>query len=301
MKKILILKDKIEKTGHEAVLYHFLKRYFSQKAEIIQKTFLEVEMEIAPQKIEILVGGVNIKEFDLVWIRRTGSKFYRFAIALAHCLEFLKIKYFDTAFSQAISGDKLICLIRLATANLPIPKTYVCWQEKLKGKEESLAKKFGFPMVAKLLGGHWGSQVFILKNNQDLKKFMETVRKLKRVVFQKYYPHGKGDYRILVLDYQIGAWEKMFRGGFQYPTPVGELQGKEFYPVNKIPKKMKELAIKAAKRMSMEVAGVDIIEEEKTGKYYFTEVNRTPGFAIDYPGDPELKAVASFLEKSIGL
>ena len=83
-------------------------------------------------------------------------------------------------------------------------------------------------------------------------------------------------------------------------NPVGDLKKKEFFSNDDIPPKMAELATRAAKSVNLEIAGVDIFQDTRTNEYLLTEVNRGPAFAIDYPGDPELKAIASFLEKSVG-
>ena len=179
-----------------------------------------------------------------------------------------------------------------------MPLTFFCWAKNLHQDSEKIASKLGFPLVLKKMDKHWGEGVFILKNSDDFKRVMTDIKSKDKFIFQKFHPND-GDYRVLVLDYQIGSWEKMSKAKNFYPQFVGGLTKKEFFPVEKIPSEMKELAIQAAKRVSFEIAGVDILQDKKTGQYFLTEVNRVPAIAVDYPGDPELLAIARFFEKKL--
>jgi len=306
MKKILILRNKIPDSKREAGLEDFLKKYFCNRVVIETRRLNEAVIEMAPSKIKISFANKKIQNYDLVWIRKPTTKFINLAAGLGLCFDFLKIKYFDTSFGQrAIGGSKLLLFLNLATKGLPIPRSFFLFREELENNREMIIKELGFPLVAKLMGIHWGGGVFVLRDITEFNQFV-NFKKGTQLVFQKFHPHN-GDYRILVLGYQIGSWEKMWREPDLSPKsaygmkPVGDLKKKEFYSVSQIPPKMADLAIKAAKAVSLEVAGVDIFEDSQTGDYLMTEVNRTPAMAIGYPGDPELKAVATFLEKAVSL
>jgi len=307
MKKILILRDVLPSSDHEIFLTDYLKKYFNNRALVETKLFTEAHLDFAPNKVKIFFGEKDASTYDLIWFRKTRRRYAFLAAALALGLEFNGIKYFDTSFGRrAVGGNKLINLLRLAVAGLPIPRTIFGFKTEVEKKKASLIENFGFPMVAKVMDVHWGAGVFVLRNKEEFDQFFHSRGERKQLLFQKFYPH-KGDYRILVLGYKSGSWEIMYRkadlkpGSVGGSVPVGELQKKEFFPINELPPEMEKLAVKAARAVNLEIAGVDIFVDSKTGEYLMTEVNRTPGFAIDYPGDPELKAVASFLEKSVGL
>jgi len=303
MKKILVLKVKvIDHHQREKKVFAWFKNHFSQKFQIVMGQMTDIILEIKKGEVKVKIGGAkgkDIKSFNLVWFRTTGKKYGRFAVALAGCFDFLKINYFDTSLGQrAIGGDKLIGLVRLATGHLPIPETFFCWPKHLKESLDYVAQNFGFPLVVKLAGKHWGKGVFILKGKHDLKMLGKNVSTNEQVFFQKFYPH-QTYYRVLVLDYRVASWEEIFRGQGEFPQPIGSLISKKFFPIEKIPEEMADLAIKAAKRMSFEMAGVDIFRDGNSHQYFLAEVNRAPAFAVDYPGDPELLAAAKFLEKKL--
>lgn len=307
MKKILILRDELPGGGHEATLHQYLGDYLKDRAIVETRLFTEALVDFGPGKVKIFFGEKDASEYDLIWFRKTRRKYAFLAAALALGFEFTGVKYFDTCFyKRAGGGNKLINLLQLAIAGLPIPQTFFGFKPELAKRKGELIENLGFPLVAKSMNLHWGAGVFILRNKIELNHFFCSKSAGNQIFFQKFHPH-RGDYRILVLGYKVGAWEIMYRKSDLKPDsvgglkPVGELQKKEFFPVKQIPPKMARLAIKAAKAVNLEVAGVDIFKDAKTGEYLMTEVNRTPGFAIDYPGDPELKAVAAFLGKSVGL
>lgn len=306
MKKILILRDELPDSGHEARLQQYLRGYFKDKALVEIKLFTEPLMELGPGKVKISFGQNEASDYDLIWFRKTSRRYAFLAAALALSFEFRKIKYFDTCFGKrAGGGNKLLNLLQLALGGLPIPLTFFGFKEELAKKQPSLIRALGFPLVAKMMNLHWGGGVFILRNEAELSRFFQNKNLGGEIFLQKFHPH-EGDYRILVLGYEVAAWEIMYRqedlkpGSVGGAKPVGELQKKEFFPVEQIPPAMASLAVRAAKAVNLEVAGVDIFKDAQTGEYFMTEANRTPGLAIDYPGDPELKAVATFLEKELG-
>jgi D-alanine-D-alanine ligase-like ATP-grasp enzyme len=47
----------------------------------------------------------------------------------------------------------------------------------------------------------------------------------------------------------------------------------------------------------LQIAGVDIAEDQNTGKYYLIEVNRGPGFTYDTEVSPEMDQIAKFLKE----
>lgn len=304
-KKILILKSVLPKKGPEKILIEYLKKNLGRKIDVRLKRLADALIQIETGKVEVYFGEKKASDFDLIWIRQTGKQMGILAAALGACFDHLKIEYFDTCFGKrSAEGSKLAILIRLALGGLPVPLSIFCWKSSIKERKAQIIKTIGFPMVAKILDIHWGKGVFVLDNSEDFEKVIDKAEKESQILFQKFHPH-RGDYRILVLGYEVGAWEIMYRvpdlstAKMGRLEPIGELKKKEFFPVEKIPPLMKELAIKAAKITEMEVAGVDIFEDKNTGEYFFTEVNRAPAFATDYPGDPELKAVATFLEKTL--
>ena len=67
--------------------------------------------------------------------------------------------------------------------------------------------------------------------------------------------------------------------------------------LDKIPADLAKIAIGAAVKLNLQIAGVDIAEDKNTGKYYLIEVNRGPGFTYDTKVSPEMDQIAKFLKE----
>jgi len=72
----------------------------------------------------------------------------------------------------------------------------------------------------------------------------------------------------------------------------------EYVDAEKMPREMKEIAIKAAKVLDIQIAGVDILTDTQ-GKRWLLEANRGPGLTYDLQVSPELDSLASFFTREL--
>jgi D-alanine-D-alanine ligase-like ATP-grasp enzyme len=72
----------------------------------------------------------------------------------------------------------------------------------------------------------------------------------------------------------------------------------EFMDIKKIPPKIKNVAIRAARALDIQIAGVDILIDKK-GNLWVLEVNRGPGLTYDSKVSPELDNLASFFAQEL--
>ena len=61
------------------------------------------------------------------------------------------------------------------------------------------------------------------------------------------------------------------------------------------------IALKSAKTLGLDIAGVDLAIEKGTNKNYIIEVNKGPGIIPDGRVSPELKAFSDYLKQKIRL
>jgi len=293
MKEILILVSKFGKK--KKTLASKLQKHLGEKALVSLARFDDLLIRVEKGKIEIKVGKKDIKDFSLVYFRRIGVDFFPIARTLGFALNYLKIPFFDNIFGQPGSlGDKLTSQIRLATAGLPIIPLIYCSRKKVLEKQEFVIANFGLPLVAKHCEFHRGKGVILIKKREDFLKILRANFE-GEFFFQKYCPAEK-EYRILVLGDKARVWEA------KIPTKTGEFRSnvylgakEEFYKINSLPPAMAKIAIKAAKTLNIQIAGIDILKEKSTGKIWLLEVNRGPGFTYDEKKSPEIKELANFL------
>ena len=96
----------------------------------------------------------------------------------------------------------------------------------------------------------------------------------------------------------VKVWEKKtitVPGEFRHNVSLGATE--EFLDINKIPDGLKTIAVKSAKALNLQVAGVDIAISKDGQRYHLIEVNRGPGFTYDDVLSPEMDEMAKFLEE----
>jgi glutathione synthase/RimK-type ligase-like ATP-grasp enzyme len=265
--------------------------------------FADIIYEVDGKNISITVAGIDkdIKFFDLVYFRRAGGDYGSSAATLAACLNHLNIRYFDTAFDNIGSlGSKFTSYLRLSLAGLPTIPSFFCFQGHIETYKEKIISNLGLPLVAKELWIQRGEGVFLIKTKEDfdkLPKQSETGRD-HEFMFQKFVESNE-EYRILVLKDTIGAFEEKIRTNpdeFRNNVALGARE--EFLDINKIPDDIKDISIKAAAALDIQLAGVDITVDKK-GHKWLLEVNRGPGLTYDTKISPELANLAKFFTNEL--
>ena len=298
MKKLLILVDKIGEKK-EAFAGYLAKKLVG-KVKVVLARFSDLIFDVDGQNLQIKIEDVpfKIKDFDLVYFRRAGDTFFSLAGTLAVCLNYWGKRFFDTTFeSIGPAGDKFTSYIRLSLAGLPTIPSFFCWHDKIESKKEEIISKFGLPLVAKQLSSQRGKGVYLLKSRKDFDSLSKDYPE-GEFMFQKYCESEK-EYRVLVLKGMVGAFERKIRTDPQeFRSNVALGAREEFIDIKKIPPKMKEVAIKAAEALGIQIAGVDILID-KEGEMWLLEASRGPGLTYDPKISPELKSFASFFAEEL--
>ena len=298
MKKLLILVDNIG--PKKEFLAEYISKNLSSDDKLVLARFSDLIFNIKKGKVEIVIEGTDyqIQDFNLVYFRRAGGKFLSLAGTLAFCLDSFGIKFFDTSFKEmGVAGDKLTSYLRLSLAGLPTIPAYFCWNTKIFEKRQEIIDRLGLPLVAKQLSLQRGEGVFLIKKIEDFdllnKDFSQS-----QFLFQKYCL-GKDEYRLLVLGDKIGSFEKKIKNNpneFRANVALGAKE--EFIDIQKTPQEMKEVAIKAAQTLRIEIAGVDTLVDEKS-QLWLLEVNRGPGLTYDPKISPELDSISLFFKQEL--
>lgn len=119
MKRILILVDSIG--AKKEMFAELIAKELGQDVNILLARFSDLTVDIDGKDITVKIENKNIKDFDLVYFRRVGDRFYSLGGTLAICLQKFGIPYYDTAFADVgPDEDKFTNQTRLAIAGLPV-------------------------------------------------------------------------------------------------------------------------------------------------------------------------------------
>lgn len=296
MKKLLVLYQKME---HAKELSPFLEENLKGEAEVVSAKMADLVFYLASGQIKAKINGEDVSNFNLVWLRTVGQEFFPSAKTLAAILENLRIPYLDAMWGQGGGGEnKLTDLAKLAIANLPITPSFFCTHERILAEAQKIAAEFSFPLIAKNIWKDKGKGVFLLQKMPDFEELFNKTEETNQFLFQKFYPND-GDYRILVLGYQVKTWEKRIRKADAFRNNASLGGDEEFYPPENIPPELAQISIQGAKTLNLQAAGVDILTDSKTGKNWILEVNHSPGFTYEGEYAPEPGAAAEYIKSAI--
>ena len=219
----------------------------------------------------VLYQGRRLDYFDAI-IPRIGASVTFYGAAVVRQFEMMKV--FTTVESQALirSRDKLRSLQILSRAGLGIPKSiFMDYSRETEGIIEAVG---GAPVVIKLLEGTQGLGVVLAENKKAAKSVIEAFHGLHaRIIVQEFIKEAKGaDIRAFVVDGEVvGAMRRQAKDGeFRSNLHRGGSAS-----VVKLSRPEKHAAIMAAKKMGLEVAGVDMLPSHRGP--LIVEVNSSPG------------------------
>ena len=239
--------------------------------EVLQLDHMKCVLGIEKSRPHIYYGGKEITDVNAV-IPRIGASVTFYGAAVLRQFEMMKI--FTAVESQALvrSRDKLRSLQILARAGMGMPKTI--FANKTKDVDQMIESVGGAPCIIKLLEGTQGIGVILAENHKAAKSVIEAFMKLNAAMLvQEFIKEAKGaDIRAFVVDGQVvGAMKRQAKEG-EFRSNLH--QGGSATVIN-LSSEERSTAIKAAKKLGLGIAGVDMLQSERGP--LVMEVNSSPG------------------------
>ncbi|MCX8081141.1 MAG: 30S ribosomal protein S6--L-glutamate ligase [Bacteroidia bacterium] len=241
--------------------------------EVMVVDHMKCTLAIEQGRPHIYYDGKEITDVQGV-IPRIGASATFYGTAVVRQFEMMKI--FTAVESQALvrSRDKLRSLQILARAGIGIPKTVFASSPKDKDIDQIIDLVGGAPCVIKLLEGTQGIGVILAENRKAAKSVIEAFLKLDaHMLVQEFISEAKGaDIRAFVVDGQVvGAMKRQAREGeFRSNLHRGGTA-----TVIQLTPEERATAIKAAKKLGLGIAGVDMLQSSRGP--LVMEVNSSPG------------------------
>ncbi len=222
--------------------------------------------------IDVEIKGKVLKNYDHVWIQ-SGWKTNQLAYLLHLFLKSQKISHNRTS----TQSTKLSDIFSLASKDILVPNTFFHNGLKIdNGNVEDIGKICKLPCIYKNVFGSLGTDVFLINRQEDIKQTIRDNKKYNRYLFQEYIPNDF-DYRVVIANGKSSSVCKRTRVSDKYRNNVALGAKEEFINVQDVSSDILDLAIKAAKVLKLNWAGVDIVTDKGTGQNYVLEVNRRPG------------------------
>lgn len=276
------LKEEALKRGHEVKLIKYRDAYAS----------------IEKNNPTISYRGSDLGNFDAI-IPRIASNMTRYGTAIVRQLEMKGIYTVSSSIAITRSRDKLRSLQLLAKAGVGIPKTVV--SRNTTDIDDLIEKIGGMPVIIKLASGTHGNGVVLAETKKAAKSVLQAFylhnEDGTNILLQEFVKESAGvDIRAFVVGGRVVA--SMKRQSLDDDFRSNLHKGGEGTKI-KLTEEETKMAIKAAKAMGLNVAGVDMMRSERGP--LILEVNASPGFGIEkITGRNVALPIIEYVERNAG-
>jgi ribosomal protein S6--L-glutamate ligase len=243
------------KRGHEMVPIDYLKCY----------------MNITSKKPELRFQGEKLEGFDAV-IPRIGASHTFYGLAVLRQFEMMGVYPLNESVAIGRSRDKLRSLQLLSRDGVGLPVT--AFAHDSKRTDDLLDIVGGAPVVIKLLEGTQGIGVVLSETHKSAKSVVEAFHGANvAILVQEFIKEAEGsDIRAFVVGRSLVA--AMERRGAKDDFRSNLHRGGTANMIELTPLE-KTTALKAARSMGLNVAGVDMLRSSHGP--VVIEVNSSPG------------------------
>jgi len=232
---------------------------------------LRCYMEITSHRPQIRYNGEKLERFDAV-IPRIGASITFYGAAVLRQFEMMGVYPLNESVAIGRSRDKLRSLQLLARQGIGLPVTSFAHSP---GDSEDLMKIVGgAPMVIKLLEGTQGKGVVLGETPNSATSIIDAFRGLEaHFMVQEFIKEAGGaDIRSFVIGERVVA--SMMRQGKEDEFRSNLHRGGSA-SIIKITPEERSTAVRAARTMGLNVAGVDMLRSNHGP--VVMEVNSSPG------------------------
>lgn len=256
------LKEEAEKRGHSVTIVKYRDCYAS----------------IEQNNPTVSYKGEDLSRFDAI-IPRIASNMTPYGTAIVRQLEMQGVYSVSSSIAINRSRDKLRSMQLLAKAGVGIPKTVV--SRNSADIDDLIDKIGGTPVIIKLARGTHGNGVVLAETRKAAKSVLQAFYLSNddgtNILIQEFVKESAGtDIRVFVVGSRVVA--SMKRQSLDDDFRSNLHKGGEGTIV-KLNEEERKMAIKAAKTMGLNVAGVDMMRSERGP--LILEVNASPGFGIE--------------------
>lgn len=232
---------------------------------------LRVYMNITSHRPQAYYDGRSLTGYDAV-IPRIGASITHYGLAVLRQFEMMGVWPLNESVAIGRSRDKLRSLQILARAGLGLPVTAFAYDPKQTDKVLEIAG--GAPVVIKLLEGTQGIGVVLGETEKSARSVIEAFRGANvSVMVQEFIKEaGATDLRVFVVGGKVVG--TMMRTGAEGEFRSNLHRGGSAKSV-KITPEERSTAIRAAKKMGLNVCGVDMLRSNHGP--VIMEVNSSPG------------------------
>ncbi len=222
---------------------------------------------------------VHLAEYDALFIRETtaiNNHTYRFSKRA----ESEGMVVIDDPQSILRCTNKIFLADLLSTHDVPTPQTLILSKDRQLEDMQLAIRTLGYPMVIKIPDGSFSRGIVKAENDQALKLHLDELFRQSALVLAQAYTFTDYDWRVGMLNKKpiFACQYFMTRGHWQIykHSDSGKFISGDFrtLPIHETPKKVLDVAIRAANLIGDGLYGVDV--KQHGDKTMVIEVNDNP-------------------------
>lgn len=256
------LKEVAKKRGHEVKVIKYRECYAT----------------IEQNNPVVRYRGESLSDFDAI-IPRIASSMTRYGSAIVRQFEMRGVYAASSSIAISRSRDKLRSIQLLAKAGVAIPKTVV--SRNSTDIDDLLESLGGTPVIIKLARGTHGNGVVLAETKKAAKSVLQALYLSNEdgtnILLQEFVKESAGtDIRAFVVGGRVVA--SMMRQSLDDDFRSNLHKGGSGTAI-KLSEQERKMAVKAARAMGLNVAGVDMMRSDRGP--LVLEVNASPGFGVE--------------------
>lgn len=242
--------------------------------------------------------GDDLGLYDLVYFK-THYKRQEFAAALSEFFDSRATSYIDREISGHCSNTKITQYMRLWREGLPLPKTIMINRSIMDDQYDRFIDLLGLPFILKDPSADKGLRNYLVRTRRQYKEIARDTPLAQKYYVAQEYIENSGDLRIIVLNKKVElVIGRQAQGGSETHLNNTSTGGSAaLVDLGELDSQMKNMAISAAIALNRQVAGVDLIQNDRTGEWYILEVNNSPQIASGAFIDSKIKVFGTFLRQ----
>jgi len=230
----------------------------------------------------IFCNNIQVDTLDLFFSYNAGEQSV-YQVYLYELLD-LHIPMLNSFKGFSISEDKMKTDIALKVADIPRTSFYLCHRDESEKLREAVSK-WGTKVVFKPVDGWGGIGMALIESEADLDRLLPFLNMIDLRFFyiEKFINYDGTDFRVDVVDGEaISCYGRRVKKG-DWRTNI--TSGGSIFK-RELNDELADLAVRAAKAVKLDIAGVDIIYDRDKEELIVLEVNGIPAFAT--PDQEEL-------------
>lgn len=288
-KKILIVigdKSELESEGYKT--YKGLQQLGRDEYSCVR--YRNIEIVMTSEQVHITADGVDINEYDLVYIRDfQGYEPERNTIADYCKRRGIVFVNKDTAISQKIS--KLAQYMVFAFDGVPFPQSVYAHSSRLR---EVAERNISYPMIVKSILARSGNDNYLINSRSQFDELL-TKKPDVKFIAQEAIPND-GDFRVIVLGEKVSCVYRRVAKAGDHRNNVSQGGDKQYLALSEISEESKQVAVAAARSVGRDICGVDIMVDKRSNQPVVLEANFNFGIrAIPGVLSEELEGLSEYL------